>query len=475
MPPEHAREFGGGASESALNPISLVLLILASILILALPRKYVIVPLLAVTFLIPLSQVIVIAGSHFFVLRIAILAGLAKMSMAVTQSGESLLAGGYNSIDRVFLWCTLCQAFCVMLLFGPSAFANQVGVLLDLLGAYFVLRHVLQSAEELDRALKCLAIVSCILAACMIVEQVKLVNLFSLIGGDIATPHIREGKIRSQSVFQHELTAGAFGATLVPLFLLLWKRGAKLSAVLGVAGATVIAITSNSSTSLSTYAGALLAVCFWPLRDNMQTVRRGIVLGILALAAVMKAPVWFLLAHIDLAGGSSGYQRALLIDQFVRHFTDWFLIGVRETGSWGWDMWDAQNQFVNIGETGGLVAFCLFLCVIVRSFRRLGLMRKSVANDRAEQWRIWLVGAALFTHVVAFFGVNYFDQVRVAWCFLLATVSLISNTQGDRKMKEFSVNDANTFALVAAEGREEWFTVPERQPLSPVDSFTSNR
>jgi hypothetical protein len=52
----------------------------------------------------------------------------------------------------------------------------------------------------------------------------------------------------------------------------------------------------------------------------------------------MKAPVWFLIARIDLAGGSSGYHRAMLIDTFLRHFGDWWLLGTKDAFSWGWDM-----------------------------------------------------------------------------------------------------------------------------------------
>ena len=35
---------------------------------------------------------------------------------------------------------------------------------------------------------------------------------------------------------------------------------------------------------------------------------------------------------------------------------------------------------------------------------------------------IWLLGSALFAHVVAFFGVNYFDQARVAWFAMVAMI-----------------------------------------------------
>ena len=55
----------------------------------------------------------------------------------------------------------------------------------------------------------------------------------------------------------------------------------------------------------------------------------------------MKAPVWFLISHVDLVGGSSGYHHASVIDQFIRNFFDWWLVGTYDNGSWGWDMWDS--------------------------------------------------------------------------------------------------------------------------------------
>jgi len=115
-----------------------------------------------------------------------------------------------------------------------------------------------------------------------------------------------------------------------------------------------------------------------------------------------------------------------VIDQCIRHFSDWWLIGVKETGSWGWDIWDAQNQFVNVAETGGLAALILFIVMITRCFASIGKARKSVEGDRRREWCLWLLGAALFSHTVGFFGVNYFDQTRVSWLALLAMISAVT-------------------------------------------------
>ena len=77
MEPQNLR-FGGGATETLLHPLVAVEMVIAIILILCLPRKYAIAPLLFGVFTIPLGQVVVLAGIHFTVLRILILAGLVR-------------------------------------------------------------------------------------------------------------------------------------------------------------------------------------------------------------------------------------------------------------------------------------------------------------------------------------------------------------------------------------------------------------
>src|SRR5271166_7019812 len=133
-----------------------------------------------------------------------------------------------------------------------------------------------------------------------------------------------------------------------------WKnQSRKLLAVMGIAGAVTMVLMSASSTPVLALLAGSIGLVLWPLRARMRSIRWGIVLSLVVLALVMKAPVWFVIAHVDLVGGSSGYQRALLVDQFIRHFSDWWLLGAPNNGDWGWDMWDVQNQFVAEGEVGG--------------------------------------------------------------------------------------------------------------------------
>jgi hypothetical protein len=163
----------------------------------------------------------------------------------------------------------------------------------------------------------------------------------------------------------------------------------------------------------------------------MRAFRWGIVLLLIGLQLVMKAPVWALIARVDLTGSSSGYQRYMLIDTCIRHFRDWWLIGAKSYNDWGFDMWDLSDQYVAYAVTGGLATIWTFLLVISRSFGRLGTARKLAAGEPEREWFIWCLGAVLLSHVVAYFGIGYFDQMQMAWYALLAIIGVaVSETNG---------------------------------------------
>ena len=413
--------FGGGVADTVMHPLVAVALVLAIILILCLPRKYVIVPLLLAIFCIPLRQVVVVAGVHFTVVRIVILAGLARWAVL-----RSSLTGGFNWIDRlVTLW-----AFASLITFSvqwmeTQAIIKSLGVFLDALGGYFVVRFLIRDREDVRRTVKMLAIVAVVMGACMINEQLTRQNVFALLNGTTSAPAVRDGRIRSQGAFGIYIDAGVFGAVLVPLLVWLWSDAkSRLAACLGIAGATAMTLTSASSTPLLAYAGGIMGLCFWPFRRRMRLFLWGLVLMLVGLHLVMEAPVWALIAHIDLTGSSSGYHRYELVDNFIRHFGDWWLLGFKDYNNWGWDMWDLSNEFVALGLTGGLVTLVLFIGILWLSFARLGIARKRAAGGRKQEWFCWCLGSALFANVVAFFGCCYMAQMQMVLFLLLGIISV---------------------------------------------------
>jgi hypothetical protein len=425
MEPKDLR-FGGGTLDTSLSPLIAVLMVVFIILILRLPRKYAAASLLVGIFAIPIGQVLVLAGAHFMVMRILIVAGLARWIVTGRKEPGGIFAGGVNEIDRAFVFFALAGlvTFSLEWLTLP-ALVKSSGTLLDTLGGYCVLRSLIRDKEDVKSTIKVLAILSFVLGICMVAEQIFHSNIFASLGGGGGHLAQRAGKIRSQATFETYLTAGAFGATLIPLLAWLWtdKKSRKIAYV-GFAGATLMTVTTNSSTPVLAYLAGVMALSFWRFRNRMYMFRWILFLGLIGMQVVMKAPVWALIARVDLTGSSSGYHRFMLVDNFLRHFLDWWLVGYKDYNTWGWDMWDLSNQFVAYGLTGGLVTLVLFIACISLSFSNLGRARKVAEQRGDDAWLFWCLGSCLFAHLANFFGVSYFDQVQFVWFTLLAIISI---------------------------------------------------
>lgn len=415
--------FGGGATESTMHPVVLAATLLAALAILVLPKKYAFSPLLVVAFLTPYGQQVLIGGFHFFALRIIIVIGLIRMAWMKLAVGGRLFGQGLQLIDKmVFGWSILHAVTFVLLFADRGAITYQLGLLLDGCGGYLLFRYFIQDREDVLRVTKTLVLVATVLAVCMGYEHMTRVNVFSYINSFTIVPWIREGRVRAQGIFANSITAGTFGATLFPLCFWLWKGGkARFLGVIGLAASSVIAWTAMASTGVMAYFAGVLALCLWPLRSHMRPLRWGIVLMVLGLALVMKAPVWFIIARVDFIGGH-GWDRAALIDAAVRHFSDWWLLGTKTNASWGEDTWDACNEFVYQATSGGLATLVVFVAILSRAFGMIGKARKRAQGSHRQEWFFWCLGAVLFAHVMGFWGIDYFDVIRSWWYIFLAMI-----------------------------------------------------
>lgn len=433
-PGSKAWRFGSGG-DTFVDPVIACAVLVATVFILTLPRKHVICALLPAAFLIPMDQVVVIGTFHFQMLRILISFAWVKLLLVKYSTKNDGPAPGMNAIDKAVLFYAGSSVIGFTLLWQEwSAFINHMGLFYTVAGSYFALRFFVRDEEDVERTIRVLAVVAAVLASIMVVEQAIGWNPYAVFGGSMQAVRnellSREGKFRAFASFGHAILAGTFGATLLPLFIAMWwKRGTIIGAPLvGIVASTVIVVASVSSTPILAYVAGLFALCLWPLRNRMRPLRWGIVLILISLHLVMKAPVWALIARVDISGGSSGWHRFYLVDQFVRKFEEWWLLGTKSNAEWGFTMWDVANQYVGIGQDAGIVPFTCFLAVIVFSFKYLGIARKSLESNKNQGLFFWALGAALFSHVIAFFGISYFDQTQVAWYALLAIISASTYT-----------------------------------------------
>jgi hypothetical protein len=415
-------QIGSGADGSNMHPIVLVITLLAVLATFSLPKRYALVPLIVVAFLTPWGQELSFGGLHFFAHRIVIIAGLIRLFRTRLSSKSSLFVPKLQLIDKAVFALILIHTMVFVLVNRTlSSITYESGFLLEAGGGYLVCRYFIQNQDAVLQVSKALVIVAAVLSLCMGFEFLTRVNVFSYINSDPIVPWIRLGRVRAQGTFANSITSGTFGATLFPLCFWLWKTGKdKLLGILGLVASTVIVVTSMSGTGITTFLGGILALCLWPIRKYMRRVRWGIVATVLLLALVMKAPVWFIIARFDVVGGH-GWDRAHLIDLAARHFFDWALLGTKDNATWGFVTWDQCDEYVFQAESGGIACFILLIVIISRGFGMIGRARKRV-EGRRQEWFFWCLGAVLFTHVMGFWGIDYFDRIRVWWYLFLAMI-----------------------------------------------------
>ena len=423
MEPEHLR-FGGGATETMLNPLVAVGMLVAIVVIFASPRKKAITPFLFACFSIPISQVVVLGSLHFPVLRILIIAGLIRRATLGGSSSGGKYPGGFNPVDRmVVLWTVSLLTILSLQWMDSQALIHNLGDFLDALGGYLVVRFFIPDGEAVRRTIKTLGVVCVIQGAFMLNEQITHVNVFRYLEGNSGYVTIRAGKIRSDGVMGAGY-AGTLAGGLIPLFLWLCsERKSRMAMYAAIAGATAMVFAANSSTPPLALASSLLGLALWPLRKKMRLVRRGLAATLVGLHLVMHGPVWSLIARVDLTGSSSSYHRYYLVDNCIRHFRDWWLLGFKYYNLWGWDMWDLCNQFVVQALVGGLLALVAYIAIFTRLFGAIGNARKHVEGDRGREWFLWCLGSSLFSVVVAHFGINYPAMMQMGLFTLWAIIS----------------------------------------------------
>lgn len=412
----------------------LVAVLFAGALILILPRARAITPLLAMGILIPMDQIVVVAGLHFPMLRVLVLFGFVRIFWAKFVQEEEIFSGGINGIDVAMVILGVFTVLDGILLWQVwGAVVYLFGKLYTASGIYFLSRFFIRDGKDVGRVIRVLAVVTVVVSAFMVHERLTGQNLFyATLGGAQAsvygTAMERAETYRATGCFGHPILAGAYGGFAFPLFVGWWHEGKKerIFAGLAVVAAAVIPFTTGSSTALFALLGAAVALGCWPLRRRMQMIRWGIVGVIVSLAMVMKAPVWHLIARVQLSAGSSSYHRYELVNQCISHFWDWVLIGTKSYASWGLGMWDLSNQYVAVADTAGLVPLLAFLAILVYGFKYLGKARRFYEGDPKEEVFLWAISASLFANVVAFMGISYFDQTIVPWYALLAVISAIT-------------------------------------------------
>jgi hypothetical protein len=413
-----------------MNGLGFVFALFTIGLMLRLPRRLAPLALLIAAAFISLAQVIEIGPFHFSVVRLLIAVGLVRVAVR----GEHIV-GGLNTLDRMMILWGIWGVGCLVF-HSSSVLVTRLGELYDIVGCYFLCRVFVTGLEDIRTLFKMTCLVLTPLAALMLIERLKGINLLGLIGFSVPAPECRNGYFRAQGAFGHSILAGTVGAVCLPMALHLW-RSERRAALAGLVATLLMVYSSGSSGPILTTMSVLGAMSLWRIRGRMRALRWLAVLLIVALDLVMNDPVYFLVARIDITGGSTGYFRAQLIRSAIEHLNEWWFAGTDYTRHWmatgisaNSNYTDMTNHYLAMGVWGGLPLMFLFIGTLVAAFSVIGkTLRQSADASIDDRLLIWTLGVILFGHAVTFMSVSYFDQTNVFLYLALGCVGSLRAAQ----------------------------------------------
>lgn len=399
---------------------TIIIVIAMAILVFALPRKYFVLPFILTACFVPADQRVIILGLDFTALRILVLVGF----MRTILSGEPL-AIKWNSFDKiVFAWAICGAVVYVLQWLNLRAVIYKCGLLFDVIGLYWLFRISIRSWGDIKLAAETLAVCSLILAVLVGLEWATGKNPFEILGRVVTD--VREGRYRCQASFPHSIMLGLFWATLVPLFAgFAWQNKHKLLFWSAAATCVFIVIATASSTPIMALLIILIALMGYRWRQFAGPAGWGLLASLAALHVVMEVPVWHLICRVTVVSGSTGWHRFRLVDQAIKHFDEWALIGCRDTTHWGMGLGDITNQYVFEGVEGGFATLVLFLVMIYMALRILLRLSMRQKEDK-QQLLSWCLFVVFIGHCVAFLGVSYFGQITMLLYMMLSIVGFLN-------------------------------------------------
>ncbi|MEZ5276840.1 MAG: hypothetical protein R3F07_10720 [Opitutaceae bacterium] len=412
-----------------MNGLALTFTLLSALALLLVPRRWAFLPLLAGVCYITYGQGIEVGALNFTVVRILIFTGFVR---AISR-GERIV-GGFIVLDWVMIAWGLAAAVSSLGHDDPSgALIYRLGLFYDCGGVYLLVRTWCRDVEDAVHLLRVCAFLLVPVAFEMLTEKLTGQNSFSVFGGVSLESAVREGRIRAQGPFMHPILAGTVGAVCLPLLLGFWQKH-RWSAVLGSASCLTMVFACGSSGPMMSAIFAIGALFLWRYRTHMRTLRWMAVLTYIGLDLVMKVPAYYLLGRFDLAGGSTGWHRAELINSGIRHLDEWWLAGTDYTRhwmptgvSWNPNHTDITNHYLAMGVLGGLPLMILFIVVMVIGFSYVGQSIRAIPETEQESQRfVWALGASLFANAATCISVSYFDQ---SFVFLYLTLGSIASVK----------------------------------------------
>ena len=184
---------------STINPLAFSFMLLSGILMITLPRKYVLVPFLLSILYMTLGQRIVLMGFNFTIFRVLLVFGFIRIIFR-----RDIILIKLNSLDKTIILWGIVAIITGFLLDNPNEFDNlqhRSGQVFSTLGTYYIFRFYITSIDDIKHIIRILAVIIAPLAVAFLIEKASGRNIFSILGGVPEFTMIRNGRLRCQGPF----------------------------------------------------------------------------------------------------------------------------------------------------------------------------------------------------------------------------------------------------------------------------------
>ena len=414
-----------------MNGLSASILIVLITVVLAAPQRWALLGMATGALYLTQWAVVNIAGFNMFPMRFLEMAGFIRVMARREFSFSSL-----DEIDsRFLLFYSYITIVC--LLRSNDGQAYQIGLAVDATLCYFTFRGLVGGMDDFRWFSRSFVILLVPYVALLFIEMHTAHNPFVSLGGGFSETWFREGRVRCFGSFRGPSLLGSLGASFLPLYIgLCFSKSDRPHAIAGIILCSGIVWFSNSGGPMGFVAFEVLGWLLWPWRARMRLVRRLIVVSTIALALVMKAPIWYLPTHFSFGGDA--WHRSYLIDVSMQHLREWWFCGMPMDKTANWfatglgtaDQADITNQFISFGLNAGLMAIVLFISLLVSAFRILGKklaeIRLITKRPSEAEYLLWGLGVILVGHIANFLSITYFDQFYVIWFMQLAFIPTLA-------------------------------------------------
>ena len=417
---------------TVVHPVAALILAASIAWLLFSSRKYAVWPFIIIACFVTQLQRITLGGLDFTFLRILVVFAFVRLLMRDEIKGFK-----FNGLDYAVIAFSIGRiAFSLIRKSASVGYApgQQTGALqiygqtMDFWGMYFYFRCVVRDFDDLRHTMYGFMAAAIPVALSFIYEAVALRNLYAPFrGGDSDITRSRDGVLRCMGAYSHPILAGCFWAVLMPLLgaFIRQKGRIKIFPLVGIAAASVTIVLSGSSSPIAATGIAFVGGCLFLFRKRIRLIRWAVFLGLVTIQLVMARGAAHLLARVNIIGGSTGYYRFKLIDQFLGHWSDWWLSGSSKgTSNWDVPMYDIVNYYVNLGLSGGVVMLFLIALLFNRAFKNTGEAMKSAGGDVEGELIAWACGVSVFVHLIVFMVVTYYGQIEMTWYFSLAMTAV---------------------------------------------------